>query len=139
MSNLDLVRSLDAIARALSNRVTQYFSILRQDNTTTTSKTVRIESGWGVITMNGAAYNVEPVTFSQPFGSIPIVVITHAGDANTGAPTTYGTGGNTVHGLVSAKVFAQTTSGFQAMVGQSQGSAYPSGNLVWYNWIAIGE
>lgn len=111
----------------------------RQNNTTnTTESTAIIQSGWGSITFGGASAIVsEAVTFPTAFTNRPIVLITQGGDQVSGV-VDLGNGASSVHGLTTCKAVSVTTSGFTAFCGQSQGSNYSAGNIVYYHWLAIG-
>lgn len=116
----------------------QKLTVTRQDDTTNTVQTKSvILSGWGVITPGVASFGSESVTFPVTFLQRPIVVICSGGD--NASATTYGSGGNTIHGAVAAKAHTITTTGFTAHVFQAAGSNWAAGNTVFYQWFAIGE
>lgn len=110
----------------------------QNDTTNTTDTNARIESGWGVLTFGSAASNIsEAVTFNTAFATAPVVVITYAGDAASG--TTRGTGGNTIKGPISQKVYGESTTGFTAHFHTPDGTTWSVGNTIFYNWIAVGK
>jgi hypothetical protein len=106
----------------------------RQDDTTNSTASQRIETGWGVMTPGVSNQASETVTFQTPFAARPIVVICAGGDAVSA--TTYGSGGNIVQAANYAKAHSITTSSFVAQINAP--SNYAAGNTVFYQWIAIG-
>lgn len=118
------------------------YRALRQNDTTNVIETAAIvQSGWGrIVTAGGSAYAIETVTFPQSYSNIPIVIVTAGGDraAAQGAGN-YGQGGNNVHGQVFGAVLEPSLTGFKAKVGTSAGGGtYSAGDIVYYQWIAIG-
>ena len=78
---------------------------------------------------------IKRVTFDKPFQERPIVVITMGGDHGNTA-IAYGNGGNTIHGHTGSKAHSVTVNGFTAYV---WGGTYSAGDIVYYQWIAIGR
>lgn len=109
-----------------------------QSDVTNTERWVHTISGWGAITYaGGAAITSETVTYGMTFAAIPLVLITQGGDQVSGAHA-LGSGGNSVHGLTTAKAANLLTTSFGAYIGQSQGSVYSAGNVGYYQWQAKG-
>lgn len=109
-----------------------------QSDVTNTERWVHSISGWGGITFSGAgAITSENVAYGMTFAVIPLVQITQGGDQVSGAHA-LGSGGSFVHGLTTTKAVSLLTTGFTAFCGQSQGSNYSTGNVVYYHWQAKG-
>jgi hypothetical protein len=113
-------------------------TLLRQDNTTNTYQTGNsvMLTGWGQMT-GGGGQLFETVNFGVTFARRPIVVATYGGDASAGA--TYGDGGNNVEGLVVFKAESITTTGFEARARTTDGGLWGATDVVFYQWIAVGE
>lgn len=112
----------------------------RHDNTVKTKQTnVRMEYGWGAITISGAAASgvQEVVAYDAPFTEIPTVTLTFGGDQTSGAEA-LGSGQNTIHGFAAAKVTGLSVNGFNAYLWTPSGT-WPVGAVVYYHWMAVGR
>lgn len=114
-------------------------TVLRQDDTTNTYQVGNsvILTGWGVITGTGGSALSETVTFGVTFLQRPIVFVTSGGDS--AATFTYGAGGNTIQGLIAAKAYGVSTTGFTAYLSAQGAGVWAVGNAAFYQWVAIGE
>lgn len=106
----------------------------RQSDTTNDIPGLITQAGIGMIAgLNSTSIN-EAVTFPVPFatGTVPIVVLTHAG-TSTGAfnPTA-----TTAVTDMSASFSTPTATGFTAFI--QRGSVMSVGTNYYYHWIAIG-
>jgi len=112
--------------------------IKRQDNTTNTSTPgARFESGWGAMQFGSTTNQIsEAVTFNTAFVGRPIVLISPGGDTGN-VPIVYGDGDANVAAHQTAKAVAIRNTGFNAYVTNPAGN-YSSGQIVYYQWIAIG-
>lgn len=112
------------------------YKIVRQNNTSnSTENTARILTGWGVIAVGGVATGTEVVTFNSAFTSIPIVTLTYGGDH--ASSTTYGSGGINLKQAFGGAILLTTTT-FTAYIRSADGSNWPGGAQVFYQWTAIG-
>lgn len=124
--------------RAGTNKLVK-ITVLRQDDTSNTYKTKSvILTGWGVAVVGAATQKFEAVTFGITFDQRPIVVGCYGGDSAVDS-TTYGDGGNNVHGAVTFKATSILTTGFTMWVHTAGGASWGAGDTVFYQWIAIGE
>jgi hypothetical protein len=113
-------------------------TVLRQDNVTNTYQ----NGNTVILTGNGfasaaAAQVTETVPFGVTFLQRPIVIATWGGDSS--GASTYGSGGNNVKGLATCKAETITTTGFDIRIRTTDGTAWAGTDVVFYQWIAIGE
>ena len=113
-------------------------SVKRQNDTTnTTTAGARTETGWGAMQFSTTANQIsEAVTFNTAFVGRPIVLISPGGDTGN-VPIVYGDGDANVAAHQTAKAVAIRNTGFNAYVTNPTGN-YTSGQIVYYQWIAIG-
>ena len=142
-SSDDLVVTVNDPAGTPANRKVTLANILtripirRQNNTTDSDVTARIEVGWGFITAAGGEVTLsEAVTFPTAFSVLPIVVASFLGKKTGSDPSTAGDQ-NSAHAVpTSAKPYTTSTTGFTIHIDTTTG--FTANDRVIYSWIAIG-
>lgn len=116
----------------------QSYQIYRSNNATFTTETVAMfQSGWIGLTVGSTIATVSTtVTFDNPFLNLPVVVMTAGGDQTSGS-IAYGSGGSLVQADMDCKAVQITKTGFTGFVHSNSGN-WVSGNVVYFQWIAVG-
>jgi hypothetical protein len=124
-------------ANAVTGAKIASYSTNRDNNGTNTTESVaKLQTGWAAATAGGTVSSLTAtVTFPVAFSSAPIVVCVFGGD-QIGGSIVYGSGGNNRVGTVSAKAYGVTTTGCTLYA--AGGSSWSSGDILYWQWIAIG-
>ncbi len=106
------------------------------NGTNTTETTAKLQTGWvGAVIGTASATASVAVTFPVAFTNPPIVVAIFGGDQASGT-IALGNGGNSQQGDVSSKAVSITTTG--CVLYAYAPSNWVTGNIVYWQWIAIG-
>lgn len=130
-------KTIDATSNTISNVAS--LSVKRQDNTTnSTVNGVRIETGWGYeLGQNTFPWTAgKTVTFSIPFSSKPVVIVSSIGYKDSSNPADVGD--FNPWEVVNYTAGSIATTGFTAKAYNTQGGNIASTRRVGYSWIAIG-
>jgi hypothetical protein len=113
------------------------YSTNRSNNGTTTNEiAAKVQTGWASSTAGGSVASLTAtVTFPTAFTNAPIVFASFGGDQVSGS-VSYGSGGNNVVGSVASKVYSVTTTG--CILYAAGVSNWSTGNVLYWQWIAIG-
>lgn len=123
-----------APASISGDKILSYGTKRQNDTSNTTETAALVQTGWGVMAYSSSTV-FETITFPTAFVGKPIVVATFGGDnPSNGA---YGTGGNSVEGIVVGKAHTITNTSFIMQLHKSPTGTFASG-YAYYQWIAIG-
>lgn len=116
----------------------QVFSVVRQDAVTNDTKKKNIMvTGWGYVPYNTGAPNVtNVVVLPVKFLVRPIVTAVFGGDHPS--LTTYGSGGNSVEGVIVLKAHTIDVDRFTIQLHKPSGANFATG-YGFYQWCVIGE
>lgn len=107
-----------------------------RSNTTDAERWIYESSGWVATTGSGTGASQATVPLPITYAAIPIILVSAAGDQVSGSAA-LGNGGNSVHGLVTAKHFQDTVSNFIGYTWTNAGS-WSAGNLQYITWHGRG-
>lgn len=111
-------------------------TVVRRQNITTNSTTsARIETGWGYLIGNSTGAMTNAITFGLAFSTVPIVTVTFAG-YNSSIPVT-NAGNLQDNNSYSFSGQGISTSGFTLNMFRN-GATFANTLYYVYNWIAIG-
>lgn len=132
-----LEAGLQSIAAAISNDNLATFNVMRQNDTTNAQANgAKIKTGWGVIANVASPSISESIVFDAAFSSIPIILVSVAGDNSSNGG--YGAGGNLIEGRILIKHTSQTASGFTVFIHTAANTNFGAG-YTYYTWVAIGN
>lgn len=112
-------------------------SVTRQDDSANSSLTSpTIQTGWGQGVPGVASILTKAVTFPTAFANKPIVILVPGGDS--AATNTYGAGTLAIK-RISGEAHTITNTGFTASLYSTDATNWGAGNVVFFQWIAIGS